>query len=86
MSDDKRYEIEKIADILDIPPEKFGWFLIDLKQWYIFSRQFKELVEVMPEGVKVDIPAMVWIDDGAHGISEVTINGVRVKEAANEPF
>jgi hypothetical protein len=70
MSDGKRYEIEKIEDILVIPEESFDDFLVDLKEYYNIQHDFKKLAKdvegIFGEGSIRTESKFIWIDDGKH--------------------
>lgn len=69
----KRYEIEKITDILDIPAERIDDFLVDLKSYHAMHQPLKDLIKETGKvgGINVDmIPTkMAWIDDGKHDVT-----------------
>lgn len=66
----KRYEIEKIADIFNVPEESIDSFLVDLKTYYTLGKSVPELIAEVAaiSGVKTKTmpQKMVWIDDGKH--------------------
>lgn len=67
---DKRYKLTKIADLFEIPTERFDDFMVDLKMWHSAGRATKQLIDTIAEVVGEEAPkdpiTMVWIDDGKH--------------------
>jgi len=70
MSVPKRYEIEKITDIFQIPEESIDDFLVDLKSFYHFGNHMGMLIDSVAEvgGLKTQTVTkkMTWIDDSKH--------------------
>lgn len=70
MSEPKRYEIEKLTDILEIPEEKFDAFVEDLRTYHTMGIHMTKLLETLADigGVKAEVipQKMTWIDDGEH--------------------
>lgn len=66
----KRYEIEKITDILAIPEEGIDDFLTDLKAYYQLGRSISELTDEVSvvAGIKTKtvLQKFTWIDDKKH--------------------
>lgn len=66
----KRYEIEKITDILQVPEESFDKFLVDLSTYYHLGKHMTTLIDEVAAvgGIKVKtVPQkFTWIDDGKH--------------------
>lgn len=66
----KRYQLNKIQDLLDIPADRLDAFFVDFKKWHSAGRSAKKLVEVLSEVVAEPLPddfvRMTWIDDGLH--------------------
>lgn len=78
----KRYEIDKITDILEIPPESLDDFLIDLKSYHELGQLWKGLADALGEAGSAQLKRFVWIDDGKH---ERKVNvEVIVKEKSDE--
>jgi len=66
----KKYKIEKLTDILNIPAESIDDFLVDLKSWYEIVNAVKAIPNIMsiPEGQIALSKFMTWIDDKKHDI------------------
>ena len=73
----KRYTIEKISDIFQIPEDRFDDFLVDFKSYYNMGQPMAKLIKEVAKtgGVAVDVLPMhmVWVDDGKHD-AKVIIN------------
>lgn len=73
----RQYELN-IADILQIPEDRFDDFLIDLAKWHSACRNFTNLINTIAEAVGEEAPGqpakMVWIDDGKHD-GKIIVNG-----------
>lgn len=82
----KRYTIEKITDILDIPEDRFDDFLVELKTYYELSRPWAELIKETAEisGFSVDVVPMkmVWNDDGKRNVTVKLTTPQEAGEAA----
>jgi len=63
-----RYEINTIADILNLSPEQIVAIIPDLSEYLLIAACLIE----KGHNVK-DIPKMVWIDDGDVGLKEMKI-------------
>lgn len=81
----KKYSIEKITDILQIPEDSFDNFLIDLKEYYLFGKSMNELVDALGplDGVdpRLELKQLVWIDDGKHDMQVTTT--LKIKKKGN---
>lgn len=70
MATPKRYTIDKITDIFQIPPERFDAFLVDFKSYYELGQPFADLIKEVAKtgGINVDVipMEMTWIDDNEH--------------------
>jgi hypothetical protein len=66
----KRYEIEKLTDILQIPEDKFDAFVEDLRTYHTMGIHMTKLLETVAEigGIKAEVipQKMTWIDDDKH--------------------
>jgi len=66
----KRYTIEKITDIFQIPEDRFDDFLVDFKSYYQMGQSFPGLLEAVAKvgGIEANVipQHMVWVDDGKH--------------------
>jgi len=86
MSEPKRYTIEHINDILEIPEEKIDHFLEDLRGWYTHAKAWKDMLGVISEIAGDDAATtetkFVWIDDDKHD-AKVTIQ-IRTPEGEQE--
>ena len=82
----KRYEIEKITDIFQIPEDKFDDFLEDFKTYYSFGIHMTKLIDAIAAtgGIKTEtVPQkMTWIDDGKH---DATVYLKSAADLSNEP-
>lgn len=80
----KRYEIEKISDIFQIPEDRFHLFIDDLISFYTVSKNMSSLIQTTGEIVGTPVTAlpekMTWIDDDKH---EVKIN-LRTQNQSNK--
>ena len=69
----KRYVIEKLTDILEIPEDRLDDFFIDLKSYHQMSSPLKDLIKETAKvgGIDVDVLPirMTWIDDGKHDVT-----------------
>lgn len=70
MATPKRYTIEKISDVFQIPADKFDAFLVDFKTYYELGAPMAELLKDVADtgGINVEVVPlhMTWIDDGKH--------------------
>lgn len=66
----KKYKIEKLTDILDIPVDSIDDFLIDLKSWHEMITGIRAVEGVMniPEGQIALCESITWTDDKKHDI------------------
>lgn len=66
----KKYRIEKLLDILDIPAESIDDFLVDLKAWHETVNAIKAVPNILsiPEGSITTCEFMTWIDDKKHDV------------------
>lgn len=84
MATPKRYTIEKITDIFDIPKNRFDDFLVDFKSYYELGRPMADLIREVAKtgGVNVDVLPlkMTWIDDGKHDATII----LQTKEGKND--
>lgn len=85
---DKRYHIEKLADILTIPDDRMDAFFVELRQWVDVVKGMDELAKASAEAIglngKVEMIAksMDWIDDDKGNITvKITTDE---KEMTNE--
>jgi len=66
----KRYKIENIADVFNIPEDRFDDFLVDFASFYHIGGGMADLTEALAEagGIKAKAAPsyFVWIDDGKH--------------------
>ena len=80
----KRYTIEKITDIFDIPEDKIDDFLVDFRSYYDLGRPMADLIKEVAKtgGVDVDVLPlkMVWIDDDKHDATII----LKTQEATDE--
>lgn len=68
MSEPKRYELN-IADILQIPEDRFDDFLFDLKKWHSIVRETVNILDTIADAIgekHASLAKMIWIDDGKH--------------------
>lgn len=69
----KRYVIEKITDILEIPEDRLDDFMVDLKSYYQMARPMADLIKETAKVGNVDVEVlpirMTWIDDGKHDVT-----------------
>lgn len=66
----KRYKLTKIKDILEVPPEQFEHFLVDLTAYYRVNRSIIDIGKSTGEIAAVVIgDGFTWIDDGKHDIT-----------------
>lgn len=65
----KRYVIEQLNDILNIPEESFDDFVEDLRSWYELQRQVIKTATLIPNSELKPGNGMTWIDDGKHDIT-----------------
>lgn len=64
----KKYTLEKLEDVLNIPPERFDDFLVEFKSWYTVVRGMKELIKTTAtvlgtQNIEIKPQKMVWIDN-----------------------
>lgn len=68
----KEYQLHKIQDLLDIPPDRLDAFFVDLKKWHKTGISAKKWLEALGVAVNEPLPenfmSMKWIDDGLHEI------------------
>lgn len=73
MSEPKRYTIERITDIFEIPEDRFKDFLTDFESYYRIGLPMADLIKVAAEagGIEVEVlpMKMVWVDDGKHDVT-----------------
>lgn len=69
----KRYKIEKITDIFQIPEDRFDDFLVDFKSYYQMGRPMADLLKETAKVGGIDVEVlplkMTWIDDGKHDVT-----------------
>lgn len=69
-SDERKYTIEKISDIFQIPKDSFADFLVDLESFYDVGRNMTNLIHGASKVIGVNVEAlpqkMVWTDDKRH--------------------
>lgn len=69
----KRYKIDKITDIFEIPKDKFDDFLVDFRAYYETGHDMAQLLTITGEVLKTPVEVikggMTWIDDERHDIS-----------------
>lgn len=73
MSDPKEYRIERVEDMLAVPPEKWPEMLADFQEWLEMRAELQPLVD---EGLMEVEPFILWVDDGIRGLSELTLEVV----------
>ena len=68
----KKYQIEKITDIFQIPKDKFDDFLVDFKAYYETGHNMTELLKATGDVLKTPVEVlkggMTWIDDDRHDV------------------
>ena len=68
----KRYEIEKISDIFQIPEDRFHLFVDDLLSFYSIGKNMSKLIETTGKVLNTPVQAlpqkMTWIDDDKHEV------------------
>jgi len=67
------YEIERVADILKVPREKWERVFADAIEWLEMQAAMKPLIDAGL--VKID-PSMTWIDDEIVGLSRLELEVV----------
>lgn len=67
------YRIERVADILAVPQEKWPALLSDLGEWLELRLAIKPLVDA---GLMEADSNLVWCDDGISGVSKLEIEVV----------
>ena len=69
----KRYVIEKITDVLDIPEDRFDDFLVDFRSYYQMVRPMADLIKEVAKTGDIDVTVlpirMTWVDDGEHNVT-----------------
>lgn len=66
------YSIRNLTDFARIPPEKLDECLIDFKLWVKILREQGKQIKYAGF-----LPAFIWVDDGARGLSQIKIGGKR---------
>jgi hypothetical protein len=68
----RRYTIEKITDIFEIPEDRFSDFLVDFESYYRMGRPMADLIKEVAKTGGVDAAVvsmkMVWVDDEKHDV------------------
>ena len=83
----KRYRVEKLTDLFEIPEDRMDDFLVDLKAWHSLAQSVPKLLDAVGEASGVKLKAtrptfMTWVDDGRHD-ARVHIKPV-IKEAIHD--
>lgn len=82
----KRYTIEKITDIFEMPEDKFSDFLQDFESYYRMGRPMADLIKEVAKTGGIDVAVlpmkMVWIDDDKHDVTVYLKTPKQVKEGA----
>lgn len=68
-TEQKKYKLVHIEDILDIPTDRLDDFITDLKKWHSASKGVKDLIKAVSEASGIESKeriTMNWIDDGKH--------------------
>lgn len=73
MSEPKEYRIERVEDMLAVPPEKWPEMLADFQEWLEMRAELQPLVD---QGLMEVEPFILWVDDGIRGLSELTLEVV----------
>ena len=73
MSGPAEYEIERVADILKVPREKWERVLADAIEWLEMQAAMKPLIDA---GLVTVEPGMTWIDDDIVGLSRLELEVV----------
>ena len=67
------YRIERVADILQVPQDKWPALLSDILEWLELRLAIKPLVDA---GLMEADSNLVWCDDGMAGVSKIEIEVV----------
>lgn len=71
----KKYQLEKLNDILDIPSDSLDDFFIDLRKWHSITNNLKDMAEALGQSRDdVGSRGFVWKDDGKHD-AKITLVG-----------
>ena len=73
MSEPMEYQIERVADILAVPQEKWPALLSDLRESLVLRLAIKPLVDA---GLMEADSNLVWCDAGIAGVSKLEIEVV----------
>jgi len=64
----KTIDIKTLQDIIDkVPLDNIDMFLVDLKNWFVMTKQIEDIKWLLPKGSVVhDTTTLNWINDGSH--------------------